>query len=81
MEPCQQMVRTLFAKGEGVAAVVFGCIATSSKASVKLLQMVALLQRTLFTLITMGEGVPVEELLSTLQKMILSHISGKNAFT
>lgn len=81
MEPCQQMVRTLFAKGEEVAAVAFGCIATSSKASVKLLQMVALLQRTLFTLITMGEGVPVEELLSTLQKMILSHISGKNAFT
>ena len=81
MEPCQQMVRTLFAKGEGVAEVAFGCIATSSKASVKLLQMVALLQRTVFTLITMGEGVPVEELLSTLQKMILSHISGKNAFT
>ena len=80
MESCQQMVQTPFLEGEGVVAAAFGCIATSSKALVKSLQMVVLLQWTLFTLIITEEGALVEELASTLLRTTRFHISGNTAF-
>ena len=80
MESYQQMEQTPFLEGEGVVAAAFGCIATSSKALVKSLQMVVLLQWTLFTLIITEEGALVEELASTLLRTTLFHISGNTAF-
>ena len=72
------MVPTLFAKGEGVVVVVSGYTATSSKASERSLQMAVHLLRTQFIRIIMGEGALGEELLSTSQRMTLSHTSGNN---